>query len=592
MAKHARYAPARRSPSPTIRRSVSPKLSSGRTSPAPLQIDTRLAQFNFAPVEAYFTNFVPSGGRRAQSAYKKASLHPPITAASLSELEACCILNNPKLRHDINFDRELHFRPNLDGDRGKVKIQAADDYWTALEVELEVYAHMAASPFDMRLIASTTYYRHFCTSNQRLPAMFKAAKDIIFSMNEKSDMPGLKEAMDVDLMMQQVQKGIFNLVALADFLQHLLKAHCAPMRDSWVDRVCEMLRKGWQAGDLKAVVLGFKEFYALLEAMKLDIANHQIRHLRPVLLDSTVAFEQAYYKTRLHDNNVDISAARDWYTSGMTVKAPTSSTSESLPLKNFLIRFLESLIRPATSKFTPCLPETFKLDHDRLILLRADIHSTVYTSICIQSLTSLMQMLRRASAHQQRAIKYMTETLPILLGRGTEAKWTAAAGNIAVEVVRAAIGDFPAEERAAPVVPAKSTFGVSADSLTANIEAYLQRCFKQDSQQFDDAVSRQLAIIVDRVNELAQKHRNLSARDLVEVFVPQPTFTWVMDNNKRVKKHETKFIAPPATQDLLEDAAKRCAHISILHWRVWADLVYMAEEEEYSDEEMSDEEEL
>jgi hypothetical protein len=46
---------------------------------------------------------------------------PPVTATSLTELDLQRIMNNTKLRADINFDGDLHFRPNLDGPEGQEK---------------------------------------------------------------------------------------------------------------------------------------------------------------------------------------------------------------------------------------------------------------------------------------------------------------------------------------------------------------------------------------------------------------------------------------------------------------------------------------
>lgn len=46
------------------------------------------------------------------------SLEPPVTKATMSELDVSKIIHNPKLRHDVNFDPELHFPPDVDGERG------------------------------------------------------------------------------------------------------------------------------------------------------------------------------------------------------------------------------------------------------------------------------------------------------------------------------------------------------------------------------------------------------------------------------------------------------------------------------------------
>jgi T-complex protein 11 len=64
-----------------------------------------------------------------------ALLAPPVTKATLSDLDVNKIVNNPKLRHDINFDPDLHFRPNLDGEKGRRK----SDFWGLMQKQLEAY---------------------------------------------------------------------------------------------------------------------------------------------------------------------------------------------------------------------------------------------------------------------------------------------------------------------------------------------------------------------------------------------------------------------------------------------------------------------
>lgn len=46
---------------------------------------------------------------------------PPVNIQSLREIDLAEILKNPQLRHDILFDPQLQFRPNLDGERGRRK---------------------------------------------------------------------------------------------------------------------------------------------------------------------------------------------------------------------------------------------------------------------------------------------------------------------------------------------------------------------------------------------------------------------------------------------------------------------------------------
>ena len=57
----------------------------------------------------------------AHTTSQSTSVEPPVTKGTLSELDTNKIVNNPKLRHDINFDPDLHFRLNLDGEGGRKK---------------------------------------------------------------------------------------------------------------------------------------------------------------------------------------------------------------------------------------------------------------------------------------------------------------------------------------------------------------------------------------------------------------------------------------------------------------------------------------
>ena len=76
---------------------------------------------------------------RSSSRERSLAVEPPVTKATLSELDVNKIVNNPKLRHDINFDPDLHFRPNLDGEKGRRKAQRASDFWDTMRAQLRSF---------------------------------------------------------------------------------------------------------------------------------------------------------------------------------------------------------------------------------------------------------------------------------------------------------------------------------------------------------------------------------------------------------------------------------------------------------------------
>jgi hypothetical protein len=69
--------------------------------------------------------------------------------------------------------------------------------------------------------------------------------------------------------MQQFRKGVADMVKLADWLSRLLKSHCAPMRDDWVDEMVNQLSNGDRNWDVVLLALGMKNLLGVLEAMKL-----------------------------------------------------------------------------------------------------------------------------------------------------------------------------------------------------------------------------------------------------------------------------------------------------------------------------------
>ena len=69
--------------------------------------------------------------------------------------------------------------------------------------------------------------------------------------------------------MQQFRKGVADLEKLALWLSQLLKCHCAPMRDNWVDEMVIQLSNGDKNWDVVLLVAGMQNLLGVLEAMKL-----------------------------------------------------------------------------------------------------------------------------------------------------------------------------------------------------------------------------------------------------------------------------------------------------------------------------------
>jgi hypothetical protein len=205
-------------------------------------------------------NYRPTAAGSGTAATKEPTtvVEPPVTKSTLSELDVNKIVNNPKLRHDINFDPDLHFRPNLDGEKGRKKTQKANDFWELMRSQLLEF-----------LTNRDQFEKDMGDAEWCLPATLKAIRGILETLVPQRDRASVEETFNVDLLMQQFSKGVADLVKLSLWLSQLLKCHCAPMRDNWVDEMVTQLSNGDRNCDVTMLVSGMQNLLAVLEAMKL-----------------------------------------------------------------------------------------------------------------------------------------------------------------------------------------------------------------------------------------------------------------------------------------------------------------------------------
>jgi hypothetical protein len=188
---------------------------------------------------------------------------PPITKQSMAELDIVRIINNSKLRHDLNFQKEVNFSPCHDRKRILAK-----QYWEALAFELSIYMFHATNTSR----ESDQWLEHMVGNPRavgRLPEMFRAIRDILKTLIRSDDWTVVDQVLDVDLLMQQLRKGACDLVALSSWLGGILKGSCSPIRDSEVERVIGRIQKAVFKVDPVALVSGIEHLFALLETMKL-----------------------------------------------------------------------------------------------------------------------------------------------------------------------------------------------------------------------------------------------------------------------------------------------------------------------------------
>lgn len=531
-------------------------------------------------------------------------LEPPVTKATLSELDVNKIIHNPKLRHDINFDPELHFRPNLDGERGRKKQEKANQFWNALLDQL--YLFVTDRP---AFLAQCPDQTNWC-----LPQLLRAVREILQTLVPQRDREFLNEGLNVDLLMQQFNKGIADLEKLASWLSGILKLHCAPMRDEWVDKMYDELSSGNRNNDLPELVKGMRTLLNVLEAMKLDVANHQIRCLRPVLIEDTVHFEQRFFLKKIQSRKLDLENARRWYQTAKS-DAPLEYLDARHPYAQafgetaVFFYAATKLILPSTPVEIPSAnvcPNTFVFDEERILKLRSDMYDTICLEICMRQYVELERMadfelsmnFNFNAPLSSRPSSFVgsdngsQDSSPRSSGYlgGQPAADKADAASRSRELYNsllALLQTAPPVSRASqrwqglsPSMALQILRYVDAPQITlSDLEEELSRKLSQiDGDAFQDVETYFHRRLLQELAKHVKGLKNLTGVGLFEVA----TGGRVQGPGRTVgafPAREQHLDLPgagrePRDEGGIDDIATRLAHLGLLHWRVWGDLAY------------------
>ncbi|KAK5116721.1 hypothetical protein LTR62_007395 [Meristemomyces frigidus] len=510
----------------------------------------------------YILENMEPNGADVSHYYEIATRQPPITAESLAELDMPRIINNPKLRHDVNFDRELHFRPNLEGSKGRQKMRSNDQYWQAVEGELFMYVFANVRKRAATNAADQAHWARVLNGTpRRLRRIFEAIRDILGTLVPDHEQKRVKARLDVDLMMQEIINGVCDLIDLSDWIATVVKKHCAPMRDALVDAMSHDIQSGARENDQSKLVEGLRQLLNVLEAMKLDVANHQIRYMRPLLVDDSIQFQYMYNKHRIDVSRIDVGRCQTWYheeKEALSLRATETDGAQPTELDALTSALLRDLLFNETN---PC-PQSFYLDYDRLRMIRSDIRSSVSHELCralladLASATVSAPAILRAQGALQCAISAIV---------GMSNRFTERVANIAVEIVRF-------------LQYLEGTYPPFDSTLLNMVELKLRQALNPASQAFDKLARDTCDRLLPKLKISIEAHRRLSALDLQDALVPA---TIPALASTKPFGFGAVCAPPPSAAakayDPDEDIVRRMTHIVCLHWHVWQNLIYRAD---------------
>ncbi|TAQ91489.1 hypothetical protein B7494_g264 [Chlorociboria aeruginascens] len=602
---------------------------------------TKSQNANPSPRNPTCTPTAEKSAKQREPSPTRSTLEPPVTKNTLSELDVNKIVNNPKLRSDISFDPDLHFRPNLDGEKGRRKTQKATHFWDTMKAQLQDFL-MNREQFEKELDGTD-----WC-----LPVTLKAIRGILETLVPQRDRASVEETFNVDLLMQQFRKGVADLGKLAQWLSKLLKCHCAPMRDIWVDEMVELLTAGDRNFDVNLLVLGMQSLLGVLEAMKLDVANHQIRCLRPLLIEDSVSFQQKFFMKKIAMGRVDVVGAHNWYRRAASLPRIVQISVHSQGDTWDFMRGLVNLVLP--SKSSEPIPHTFLFDEERLAKIRADIMDAINLEVCMIMYQDLKMRYRpevRYSVHEDTpslsfvpspAENGVLSSPTIPSEQDFNRTWKAfdqekghftrtASGRqswapaIEEETVtsshsspRSSPSSLSSTPETFPTMPlylslrqsesvsqvqhsvlAILTSTTSSDrwgSLSASIALQILRSTPAPLSYlpvFEQNLARHLSNPNSPIYEEAEVRILSQLYPVLQKFVETYsalTSLQIFDavTKPRVVPGISESSSSTTTKKEMSEIATRIAHIGVLHWRVWAPLVYLVDPSASTECEMRD----
>ena len=204
------------------------------------------------------------------------NLDPPITRALLRELDISRLENDLVLRHHLNFDPESEYRSVTKGPAAEERRERSRQYWRTLAVEIALwlghFQRMNHSHSSRPLCISlpTSDIPSFPqVATLRLPRLFGAVQDILKHLLPSEEWPVIDAALDVRLLTQQLEHGVYDFRALSDWLGDYLTRFCSPMRDCMAHKMTSAIRLGVENTETSSILDGLKNIFEILQGMSL-----------------------------------------------------------------------------------------------------------------------------------------------------------------------------------------------------------------------------------------------------------------------------------------------------------------------------------
>ncbi|KAI9264377.1 T-complex protein 11-domain-containing protein [Phascolomyces articulosus] len=179
----------------------------------------------------------------------------------------------------------------------------------------------------------------------------------------------LQEAIDVNLIKQQLAQNVFDLDKMIDFILDMIQRSCASIRDATVQEI---------RNSNSCPIDKIRFIFDLLQDMALDLVNHQLHSLRPHLLPIAVEYGRSKFNQAMQEQGIlnTLPKTKEWLREAVNrlqkiasqrnpeniIMPPTPPTSQ----KEVYDDAMTSLIMSSELIDASMCPETLRLDMVRL----------------------------------------------------------------------------------------------------------------------------------------------------------------------------------------------------------------------------------
>ena len=156
-----------------------------------------------------------------------------------------------------------------------------------------------------------------------------------------------------------------------------------PIRDPFLETIEETFKMAHVSNSVSKFIDALKLTFHTLELMKLDIANHELKLLRPTLLENTIEFEKQYFTVLFENEDPHLTSSLAWFQDAiLKLDPPVKITFGNIRAKFIYRAFIRCTINLLSCcQIVEKFPGALYFDHSRLMSLRVDVRPVSYTHL-------------------------------------------------------------------------------------------------------------------------------------------------------------------------------------------------------------------